>query len=229
MNIGGFQKLSLVDYPGYPCSIVFTQGCVLRCGYCHNPSLIPLKQPARYTVDEILHSIHDGRSMVDAVCITGGEPTLQQGLLPFMQQVKGLGIRVKLDTNGIRPDVIDEAVSSGVVDYIAMDVKAPWAKYTQVIGEDRGGLTDACRKTFALIQESGVDHEFRTTIHPGVHTHEDMITMASYLQPGERYFVQRTHFDTMLDSSIPRAMPFDSDRTLSELRVAYPCLSITFR
>lgn len=229
MNIAGFQKLSLVDYPGIPCAIVFTQGCLLRCGYCHNPSLIPLNNSPRHTVDEILAKIEANKKMVDAVCITGGEPTLHKGLVPFMRRLKDLGFRVKLDTNGIRPAAVEEVIASRVVDYFAMDIKAPWEKYLDVIGEGRQSFVDECQKTLQRIQESGIDHEFRTTIHPGVHTQDDLVAIASYLKPGEKYFVQKTSFREVLDPALPRTMQFDPRLTVDMLIQVFPQLSIELR
>lgn len=229
MIITGFQKLSLVDYPERPCAIIFTQGCVFRCGYCHNPDLIPLKKEGRYTVDEIMEKLDRSRAMVDAVCITGGEPTIHQGLLACIERLKERGFFVKLDTNGIRPSLVSELISRALIDYIAMDIKAPWEKYTNVIGGDRGVLVEACQKTFDIIQSSNVDHEFRTTIHPSVHTKDDILTIAGYLKAGERYYVQKTSFRSNLDPALPRETPFDASHLLEECSFAFPKLFIHVR
>lgn len=229
MTISGFQAVSLVDYPERPCAIIFTQGCVFRCGYCHNPDLIPLKKEGRYTTDEIVSRLVRSKKMVDAVCITGGEPTIHHGLLPFVQRLKETGFKVKLDTNGIRPLLVAQLIERGLVDYFAMDIKAPWEKYPEVIGEERTGLVEACRQTFQLIQSSGIDHEFRTTIHPLVHTKDDILTIAEYLKPGEKYYIQETSFKTTLDGFEPQQMPFDARALLDTYSSLFPNLFILVR
>ncbi|MDP2630171.1 MAG: anaerobic ribonucleoside-triphosphate reductase activating protein [Candidatus Uhrbacteria bacterium] len=193
MNIAGVQALSLIDYPEKPCSIIFTQGCVFRCSYCHNPDLIPLDAPSvAKTADEVIEFLSKRASFVDAVCITGGEPTLQTGLEEFIVRLKDIGLSVKLDTNGIRPDIISRLLEKKLVDYIAMDLKHRWEEYPAVIRISNQGIIDRCKETFPLIQSSGVPHEFRTTIMPGVHTREDFFSIAGQLVPGERYYIQKT-------------------------------------
>lgn len=229
MVISGFQKLSLVDYPERPCAILFTQGCVFRCGYCHNPDLIPLGVNGRYSEDQIVSELEKSHSMVDAVCITGGEPTIHHGLLPFMERLKSAGFKVKLDTNGVRPSLVATAIGRELVDYIAMDIKAPWEKYPSVIGKELEPLVDACKKTFELIQSSDVDHEFRTTIHPSVHTKDDILTIAGYLKSGERYYVQETSFRSNLEPALSRRAPFDTPSAVRECSALFPNVFIHVR
>ncbi|OQX50761.1 MAG: anaerobic ribonucleoside-triphosphate reductase activating protein [Candidatus Cloacimonas sp. 4484_209] len=133
MKIGGFQKVSLIDYPGKICAIVFTRGCNFRCPYCHNPELVlPENYSPLIPEEEIFSFLEKRRGKLDAVEITGGEPTLQEDLTEFIRKIKEMGFLVKLDTNGSFPSVLEKVIYSGLVDYIAMDVKAPLEKYRQV-------------------------------------------------------------------------------------------------
>lgn len=228
MNIAGVQPLSLLDYPGKPCSIIFTQGCVFRCSYCHNPELIPLDAAEMRDVSEVLSFLDSRKGIVDAVCITGGEPTLQRDLVDVISTLKQMGFYVKLDTNGIRPDVVDRLISASLVDYIAMDIKAPWHKYHAVINAGGEQTIDACKKTHAIIQESGVEHEFRTTILPGVHTRDDFFEMATYFMSLERYYIQQIRFQKTL-VPIEQGEQLDSGTLAQELGQAFPSLIIASR
>lgn len=229
MTIAGLQALSLLDYPGKPCSIVFTQGCVFRCSFCHNPELIPLGAQGTVSKDALFATLRKNKKMVDAVCITGGEPTLQRDLVEFICELKEEGFFVKLDTSGIRPDIVSDLLEKKKVDYIAMDLKAPWAKYAQVTNNASEELLEACKKTFSLVQESGINHEFRTTILPGVHCENDFFEICSYLKDGESYFLQATSFTKNLDPTIPRESGFSNASLLEGLASAYPRLILSLR
>ena len=229
MNIAGLQKLSLLDYPGNPCAIIFTQGCSFRCAFCHNPELIPMKGKARLAEDEVMAKLEANRKMVDAVCITGGEPTLQSDLPRFMKRLKDIGFKVKLDTNGVTPLMIKEVISDGLADYFAMDLKQRWEKYDEVIRVNSPGLIERARETFGIIQNSGIPHEFRTTILPHSHTEEDFMNMCGYLKPGENYFIQETRFEITLEPNLPRQKSFDTAELVAKLRAAYPTLNIDKR
>lgn len=228
MNIAGVQALSLLDYPGKPCSIIFTQGCIFRCAYCHNPELIPLDAKPAQAVPDVLAFLDERKNIVDAVCITGGEPTIQKGLVDFIGTLNKKGFSVKLDTNGIRPDIVKKLIDARLVDYFAMDLKAPWYRYRDVIRVGNDAIGEAVKETFALIQSSGIDHEFRTTILPGVHTADDFLEMAGYLYPGEHYFIQRTSFKKTLEP-LEMTNSIDTDRLKRDLEATYPSLMIGIR
>lgn len=229
MQIAGFQKLSLLDYPGTPCAILFTQGCSFRCAFCHNPELIPMTGGPTAAEDAIVAKLEEHKKMVDAVVITGGEPTLQADLPAFLKRLKAAGYKVKLDTNGVTPNMVKDIIDAKLVDYLAMDLKQTWAKYDEVVRVNSPGLIARVKETFELIQNSGVPHEFRTTILPHSHTEEDFMTMVGYLKPGEKYFIQETRFDVTFEPNLPRQKSFDTEEMVSKLKIAYPNILIDCR
>lgn len=229
MNIAGFQKLSLLDYPGTPCAILFTQGCSFRCAFCHNPELIPMTGGPTVAEDAIVAKLDEHKKMVDAVVITGGEPTLQADLPRFLKRLKDGGYKIKLDTNGVTPNMVNEIIDAKLVDYLAMDLKQTWDKYDEVVRVGSPGLIARVKKTFDLIQNSGVPHEFRTTILPHSHTEQDFMAMAGYLKPGEKYFIQETRFNVTLEPNLPRQKSFDTQELVAKLRAMYPEILIEAR
>ena len=162
MIIGGFQPFTLSDFPGHVAAIVFTQGCNWRCSYCHNRSLLKRRRPQQELIPEthVFDVLHRRRNELDGLVITGGEPTIQEDLSRFIRNVRRLGLTIKLDTNGSRPDVIRHLLEEGLLDYIAMDIKAPFDQYESIAR--RPVDTDALQTSIDLIKNSGVPHEFRT-------------------------------------------------------------------
>ncbi|HHX14312.1 MAG TPA: anaerobic ribonucleoside-triphosphate reductase activating protein [Clostridiales bacterium] len=171
MNIQGLVKSSLIDDPGYASTVLFCGGCNFRCAYCHNPELVKAKAEAqaRFSVDSILEFISRRRRFIDSVCLTGGEPTLQVDLVDFLRQLRSFNLRLKLDTNGSRPAVLEQLLAERLVDYIALDIKGPPDLYPQITGtaenENCGRATDLVQSILAsarLVLET--DHEYRTTV-----------------------------------------------------------------
>lgn len=229
MLIGGFQKLTLLDYPGKIASLVFTQGCALRCSYCHNPELIPIKKTSDINADFIIECLKSRQNIIEGVCISGGEPTLHPDLPDFIRRIKNLGILVKLDTNGVHPKMIASIIQEGLVDYFAMDIKAPWSKYEAIIKVENPVIAENCKKTLRIIQNSCVDHEFRTTVFPPVHTEDDFIEMAGYLRPAEKYFIQNIRYEKTLDPHIDTTKKFNVGEMVKKLRTIYPDIFIEKR
>jgi len=187
MLIGGLQKTTLIDYPGKVAATIFTIGCNFRCSFCHNPDIV--KGIARVIASsDVLDFLKKRQKILDAVCITGGEPTIQNDLPNFIRKVKDLGLLVKLDTNGSRPGVVEDLIKEKLVDYIAMDIKAPWEKYAKVTCRVFD-LADF-QKSVILIKESGLPHEFRSTVLPALHSKEDILEMARQVKGADKYFLQ---------------------------------------
>jgi len=189
MKIGGLQKFSLIDYPGRISAIVFTQGCNFRCPYCHNPELV---DPAQYgpilSEEEVISFLEKRRGKLDAVTVTGGEPTLQPDIDRFLEVIKAMGYLTKVDTNGSMPDVLERLIHGRLVDYLAMDVKGPLSKYGQIAGTKV--QTQKIQKSIALITNSGIDHEFRTTVVRSQLDNGDLIAIAGLLEKARLYVLQ---------------------------------------
>lgn len=190
MIIGGFQKFSLIDYPGMICANIFTQGCNFRCVYCHNPELVdPSKYLPCLPEDDLIAFLDKRRGKLDAVTITGGEPTLQNDLLSFVKRVKALGYFIKIDTNGSCPDVISRLVNNRLIDYIAMDIKGPTDKYKAVtlVPVD----TEKIKQSIKIIMASNILYEFRTTIVKSLLEPDDIFEIGMLIKNARRYYLQR--------------------------------------
>ena len=189
MKIGGLQKVSLIDYPGRICAIIFTQGCNFRCPYCHNPELVdPQRFGPVFSEDEVLSFLEKRIGKLDAVSITGGEPTLQHDIGGFIESVRGMGYSVKMDTNGSFPDVIETLTKKNLIDFLAMDVKGPLEKYSQVAGVDVD--VKNIQRSLSLIIDSGLEYEFRTTVVRSLLDLGDLLSIAKLLKNAKSYVLQ---------------------------------------
>jgi len=202
MRIGGFQALTLSDYPGHIAAIIFTQGCNFRCPFCHNGALLATDAPVESLQDEetILDTLESRRTLLDGVVISGGEPTIQSDLGEFIDRVKQKGLQVKLDTNGSRPDVVRDLLAHHLLDYVAMDIKAPFTKYSQLVGVD--APIDRIEETLRLLIAGDTPCEFRTTFVPGLLTKEDLEAIQAGLPTHVKYTVQPFVPDNALDTSL---------------------------
>ena len=200
MKIGGFQKVSRIDYPGRISAVVFTQGCNFRCPFCHNPELVdPERFEGLIPEPEILSFLEKRRGRLDAAVITGGEPTLQSELIPFIIHLKAMGYLIKLDTNGALPDVLEEMLGRRLLDYVAMDIKAPLERY----GEATKTKTDGqrLRKSISLITASDVDYEFRTTAVRSLLAPDDFEEIGRLISGAKRFVLQKFVPTKTLDRS----------------------------
>jgi len=203
MQIAGYTPNSFVDYPGNIAMTVFTAGCNMNCWYCHNAQLIhPAGTTVLYTEAHILAELERKRGFLDAVVISGGEPTLQNRLCEFMQSIKAMGFLVKLDTNGTRPQVINALIDAGVVDYIAMDIKAPLGRYSEICR--RNIDTDAVRESIGIIISRMANYEFRTTLSPDLEV-SDIAEIAKMICGAKRYTIQQ--YNTTDTATRPPHLP----------------------
>ena len=176
-----------MDFPGRVASIVFMGGCNMRCHYCYNPDLV-LRTAKPISEEYIISTLSERKRFIDAVVVTGGEPTIQPELPDFLSRLKALGFAVKLDTNGTNPKMLEEIISKGLVDYVAMDVKAPWSKYSEIIGLNLD--VEKIRASVEIIKERAPDYEFRTTAAPAL-TNSDLMQIAAQISPAKRWFIQQ--------------------------------------
>ena len=192
MKIAGIQKLSLLDFPDKTCATLFTAGCNFRCPFCHNASLVLNPAEAgEVSEEEVLSFLKKRQGLLDGVCITGGEPLLQHGIEDFIKNVRELGFEIKLDTNGYLPERLKSLLASGMIDFVAMDIKNSLSRYAETAGLpslDENIIKESIR----IIRESGVPYEFRTTVVRELHTERDILDIAELLSGAKRYALQ--HF-----------------------------------
>ena len=211
MLLGGLQKLTLIDYPGKIAATVFTVGCNFLCPFCHNPELVNpklIKNQSLVLESEFFEFLKSRQGKLDGVCVTGGEPTLHKGLVDFLSKIKSLGFAVKLDTNGSHPEVIEKLISEKILDYVAMDIKAPLEKYGEIIG---GVGIDKIKRSVELIKNSGIDYEFRTTVVPKFHKKEDFIKIAKWIKGAKNYFLQQFYATKTLDDCLKEEKSYSKE------------------
>ena len=188
MLIGGFQKMTVLDFPGRVACTVFTHGCNFKCPFCHNARLVTEKADL-FDEKEILSYINKRNKILDGVVISGGEPMLQADLFDFMKKVKEAGLLIKLDTNGYFPEKLREAIDKGLVDYVAMDIKNCPEKYALTAGLDSLDISKI-EKSIEILMTSGVDYEFRTTVTRELHSPDDFIKIGEWIKGAKKYYIQ---------------------------------------
>jgi anaerobic ribonucleoside-triphosphate reductase activating protein len=189
MKIYGIEKFSMVDWDGKIVCTLFASGCNFRCPFCHNSSLA-LADGNELDIDDIFSFLEKRKGVLDGVCISGGEPTLNPDLEDFVKKIKDMGYKVKLDTNGTNPKAVQSLVEKKLVDYVAMDIKNSPHKYSSTIGNYALNLDDILA-TVNIIKKSNIPHEFRTTIIKEFHTEEDMKYIADLVDGCDKYVLQK--------------------------------------
>jgi len=207
MIIGGLEKLTLLDYPDHLAAIIFTQGCNFRCHFCYNPMLV-LPREGRdgknkkekgfspLSTEDLFLFLKERFGRLEGVVITGGEPTLHPDLPSFIKQIKDMGYLVKLDTNGTNPEMVIELIKEKLIDYIAMDLKAPLDKYSETVSVEVD--CNNIKKSVKIIIESGLPYEFRTTVVPGLLVKEDFHKMGEVIKGASKWYLQNFKSDTAL-------------------------------
>ena len=199
MNIAGLTKTTLLDYPEHVAATIFVAGCNFRCPFCHNATLVlpDMAAPTHIDEAEVFSFLEKRKNVLSAVCISGGEPTLAAGLPSFIRQIKELGYLVKLDTNGSRPDVLAALFSEGLLDYVAMDIKHTKGQYATACGAggtavDGGAFADLGKieASMALLRDSGIAHEFRTTVVRELHDEADLLEIGEWIKGGAPWYLQ---------------------------------------
>lgn len=207
MKIGGLEKLTLLDYSDKVATVIFTQGCNFRCHFCYNPLLVwpkssvsgkenNEKEPFSLTEEDLFLFLKSRAKVLDAVVISGGEPTLHSDLPLFIKKIKELGFLVKLDTNGTNPEMLQRLVNERLIDYVAMDIKAPYEKYEKVVGVKAD--LQSIKNSVKLLIEGNLAYEFRSTLVPKYHNQEDIVLMAKNILKARAWYLQKFISDTNL-------------------------------
>jgi pyruvate formate lyase activating enzyme len=220
MNFAGWQRSSLIDFPGKISTILFTQGCPFRCHFCHNPGLVLPAQFEKTSIheDEVCSFLERRKGKLDGIVISGGEPTIHPKLIDFIQRVRAMGFAIKVDTNGILPDVIKTLLP--LVDYWAMDLKAPIENYEKVVGVSIDPST--ITQSIHLLMKGPSRYEFRTTVVPSLHSPEDIEKMAQQIAGAERYVLQQFRPMVTLDPLLQQAKAYSDDEMEKLCQMALP-------
>jgi len=239
MEIGGLQKLTLIDFPGKLACTVFLIGCPFRCPFCYNkelvlPELIE-KQP-RIFQKEFFDFLKEKKGLLDGVAITGGEPTANSDLPEFCQKIKEMGFLVKLDTDGYDPEMMKKLIDEKLIDYLALDVKAPKEKYGRLIGIENEVFVEKIvkniQRSVEILKEGKIDYEFRTTVVPTLLEKEDILKIGKWLSslsPGQKlpkYFLQNFRPEKTLDPSFEKIKPYTQEYLLEIQKVIAPFFEI---
>jgi len=214
MNIRGIYKTSLIDFPGKISSVLFTGGCNLRCGFCHNPHLV-LEETGEdnYSNEEVFEFLHKRIGLIDGVTISGGEPTLSKKLLPFVKELKNLSLAVKLDTNGFNPQAIHDLLKESLLDYVAVDIKTAPSRYKELTNSEADFSN--IKETIEMLKFAGIDYELRTTCIPGFISQEEFEEIKNELGEVQNYYLQQfvSRVD-LLDKKFEQLQPL----SVNELR-----------
>ena len=189
MKIAGLQKMTLLDFPGKVACTVFLDGCNFRCPFCHNTPLLDGKAEAFMTEEELFAFLQKRKGILDGVCVTGGEPTLQKDLTEFLGKIKAMGYAVKLDTNGTNPDMLESLINDGLVDYVAMDIKSSRPRYAALCGVPEFD-TALVERSVEILLAGKVKYEFRTTVVRELHTADDFVAIGEWIKGARAYFLQ---------------------------------------
>ena len=235
MQIGGLQKLTLIDYPGRLAAVVFLSGCNFRCPWCYSAELVlpeKIKSQPKISMKDFFNFLKERQKVLDGVVICGGEPTTSEELPSFISKIKKLGYLVKLDTNGSNPKMLKRLISpllngSSLIDYIAMDVKAPIGaknKYKQATGVkiDLGKI----KKSIEIIKNSGLDYEFRMTVVPGVQGREDIVQAAKDISPAKQFYLQNFQSEKTIDPEFKKIKPYSREFLLEIQKIISPFFEV---
>ena len=221
MKISGFQKLTLLDYPGKIACIIFTQGCNYKCSYCQNSLLIPCGNEKLIDEEEVFDYLEKRKNMLDGIVISGGEPTIQRGLVNFIERVKKIGLLVKLDTNGSNPAIIKKLIDEELVDYVAMDIKNVFDEYENVT-KCKVNIKNI-QDSIKCLQESKIEYEFRTTIIKNIHTVDKILNICKFLGKNQNIYLQNfEQSEYVLDKRLESFSKKELKKIEEEVKNKYP-------
>jgi pyruvate formate lyase activating enzyme len=227
MIIGGLQKLTLIDYPGKLAATVFLAGCNFRCPWCYSSELVlpaKIKNQPKISENEFFEFLNGKKGLLEGVVVCGGEPTLNKDLMDFIGKIKEMGFAVKLDTNGSNPEILKELLEKKMIDYVAMDIKAPKEKYEALAGKNIN-LADI-EKSVDLLLSLPADYEFRTTLVPNLLTKEDIISISQWISGAEKYYIQNFRPEKNIDKEYEGMTPYPDEYVLDIVKAISPFFGV---
>lgn len=219
MIFGGFEKCTLVDYPGKVACMVYTIGCNFRCPYCHNPELVDETVETTYNETAILDFLDTRKGLLDGVVITGGEPTMHEELPAFARRLKEKGFLIKLDTNGTNPEMLRRGIDEGWVDYVAMDMKSPLETYSQTVA--RAVDVEAIRESISILLASPIEYEFRTTIVKSLLSCEDLKRIGEAIRGAKSYYLQKFVPTKILNPQFRRKVTYTDEEFIEFQKIMH--------
>lgn len=223
MRIGGLQKSTLIDYPGKVAATVFTLGCNYHCPFCQNPELVDaekIKQQPQIKTEAFFDFLKSRQGLLDGICITGGEPLIQQDIFDFIKRIKKQGFLVKLDTNGSQPAKLKKLFQKNLLDFVAMDIKSSQENYSKAVGA-KVNLKNI-QKSIDLIRQSGMDYEFRTTVAPGIIDKKEIEKIGQWLQGAKKFALQQFRTEKTLDKFWQKVKPYSDEELKEMVKIAQP-------
>lgn len=227
IQIGGLQKLTLIDYPGKLAATVFLTGCNFSCPWCYNPELVlpeEIKKQARISEKEFFKFLKEKKGLLEGIVLCGGEPTINSDLPKFVKKIKKMGYAVKIDTNGSFPEMLRYLIDKKLIDYVALDIKAPKEKYEKVAG-GRANVK-YIERSISFLKENKIDYEFRTTVIPTLLEKEDILKIAKWISGARKYYLQNFRPEKTLDPKFEKIKPYTQEYLLEIQKAISPFFDI---
>ena len=227
MEIGGLQKVTLIDYPGRIAATVFLCGCNFKCPWCYSSELVlpeKIKKQPKISEREFFKYLKDRKKLLDGLVLCGGEPTINKKLPSFIKKIKKMGFLIKLDTNGSDPKILKKLIDEKLIDYVAMDLKGPKERYSEFSG--RKVDVKKIQKSIDILKENKVDYEFRSTIVPSLHTKEDVIEMAKWIRGAKRYYLQNFRPEKTIDPKFEKIKNYSQEYLLEIQKAIAPFFEV---
>jgi len=227
MQIGGLQKITLIDYPGRIAATVFLIGCDFKCPWCYSSELVlpeKIKKQPRISQKEFFKFLKERKELLEGATICGGEPSINKDLPQFCKKIKKAGYLVKLDTNGSNPKMLKKLIDEKLIDYVAMDIKLPREKYQKILG--RKIKIEDIEKSVKILKEGKVDYEFRTTVVPTILTKEDILKIAKWISGAKRYYLQNFKPEKTIDPKFEKIKPYPQEYLLEIQKAISPFFEV---
>jgi len=227
MQIGGLQKLTLIDYPGRLAATVFLIGCDFKCPWCYSSELVlpaKIKRQPKISEKQFFNFLKERKKLLDGLVLCGGEPTINKKLPELIKKIRKLGYQVKLDTNGSNPKMLKKLINDKLIDYVAMDIKAPKEKYKKILGK-KVKIEDI-EKSIKILKEGKVDYEFRTTVVPTVLDKKDILEIAKWIRGAKRYYLQNFRPEKTIDPKFEKIKPYPQEYLLEIQKAISPFFEV---